>query len=101
LELFLEFMLATGPFARLKIDWTILIYIRMEQDKFLVSVTGQVHIFSYTAIYSFYIQLSEQINSVPTEIETRILNVCQCSVGKAYHMLTVLVDFMVKLSTKC
>jgi hypothetical protein len=48
--------------------------------------------FSYTSIYSFYLQLSEQINSVPTERETRIWNVCQCSVGKAYHVLTVLVD---------
>jgi hypothetical protein len=94
-------MLATGPFARLRIDWTILMYIRMKQDKFLVSVTVQVHTFSYIGIYSFYFQLNEQINSVPTEIETRILNVCQCSVGKAYRVLTMLADFMVKLSTKC
>lgn len=56
---------------------------KMKQDKFLVSVTGQVHIFSYPGIYSFYLQLSEQIKFVPAEIETRILNVCQCSIGRA------------------
>jgi hypothetical protein len=30
-------MLATGPFPRLRIDQTIAVYIKMKQDKFLVT----------------------------------------------------------------